>query len=269
MGILQRIEYKDVEGIRVGRFASRINTTCILYRIDGTVIDTGPPNQWRWVRQFLHEKDVRQVFITHHHEDHSGNGANIHREWAAAAIQAHPDALPLLQQGYHLHLYRQIIWGRPDHYTIEPVTGGLSIRNDLRAELVHAPGHSTDMTCVYLPERGWLFTGDLYIASRPKFLRRDENPRQEIESLRTVLKLDFQTVFCAHRGVVQNGRQALQDKLEFLLDLQQNVHELARQGLSPKEVTQRLLGREELLSWMTFFHFSKRNLIQTFWPDHA
>ena len=45
--MIERIEHHEVEGIRVGRFGSQINTTCIVYRLGSTVIDVGPPNQWR------------------------------------------------------------------------------------------------------------------------------------------------------------------------------------------------------------------------------
>ena len=73
----KRFEYGDLEGLQVGRFPGRINTTCILYRFENTLIDTGPPNQWREVQKFILEKDVKQICITHHHEDHCGNSTQI------------------------------------------------------------------------------------------------------------------------------------------------------------------------------------------------
>ncbi len=47
---------------------------------------------------------------------------------------------------------------------------------------VHAPGHSPDMTCYLEAERGWLFTGDLYITSKPCFFRADENSARIVGS---------------------------------------------------------------------------------------
>ena len=73
----KRFVYEDLEGLQVGLFPGRINTTCILYRFENTLIDTGPPNQWREVQKFIVEKDVKQICITHHHEDHCGNSAQI------------------------------------------------------------------------------------------------------------------------------------------------------------------------------------------------
>lgn len=37
----QRLRHGDVEGLRVGRFGGKVNTTCILWRIGDTLIDTG------------------------------------------------------------------------------------------------------------------------------------------------------------------------------------------------------------------------------------
>jgi len=117
------------------------------------------------------------------------------------------------------------------------------------------------MTCLLERERGWLFTGDLYIAARTRLLRQDEDLGAEITSLRRMLELDFDTVFCAHRGVLGAGKAALRRKLDFLESLCQQVADLRRQGRSREEITRLLLGREGLMTLLTGYHFSKRNLI--------
>ena len=66
----------------MGRTNRALNTTCIVYRLGDTIIDTGPSNQWAHVKKFIEERDVDQVMITHHHEDHSGNGSRIQQEMA-------------------------------------------------------------------------------------------------------------------------------------------------------------------------------------------
>ena len=73
----QRLRHGDVEGLRVGRFGGKVNTTCILWRIGDTLIDTGPPSDWRPVRRFAGERSLRRVVVTHHHEDHAGNLARL------------------------------------------------------------------------------------------------------------------------------------------------------------------------------------------------
>lgn len=256
----ERIEHDGIEGIRVGRYGSRINTTCIVYRLGSTVIDTGPPNQWRVVRRFLREREVDRVLVTHHHEDHSGNLEPIRRSLQAEIYSPHAGIAPL-GEGFRLRPYQRVVWGRPARVRAEPLPDEIEIDRGRRLCALPSPGHSTDMTCFLEPDRGWLFTGDLYIAAKTRYLREDEDIAVEIESLQRVLRLDFETVFCSHRGVVRAGREALAGKLDFLENLCGQVESMRAEGRSRREITRRLLGRESLLSWLTGLHFSKRNLI--------
>ena len=113
------------------------------------------------------------------------------------------------------------------------------------------------------PERGWLFSGDLYVSPKPHFARIDDNYHQEIRSLHRILGYDFDVLFCAHRGIVRNGREMLRRKLEYLESLSRKIWELHHQGRSLKEIQVALLGKETSISWLTFTHFSKKNLIRT------
>jgi glyoxylase-like metal-dependent hydrolase (beta-lactamase superfamily II) len=265
--IPHRFQHEGVEGLRTGRFDLGISSSCILYRIGSTIIDTGPPNQWRVVRKFLSERDVDRVLITHHHEDHSGNGARLARDMKADVFLP-SEGVELMKGGFALRAYQRIIWGTPVRFEPQPLPddfrlpGGGGGGGGITLRPVHAPGHSVDMTCFLEPDRGWLFTGDLYIASKPRFLRRDENVDQQIDSLRRVLSLEFETVFCAHRGVVATGRDAIKAKLDYLVSLRAEVRKLHAEGRGVAEIQRTLLGREGFMSFITLLHFSKRNLIQ-------
>jgi hypothetical protein len=76
-----------------------------------------------------------------------------------------------------------------------------------------------------------------------------------------VLKEDFDLLFCSHRGVVENGRDALTRKLDNLVALCDQVRELHDTGLGVRQITRKLLGREDQMAVMTRGHFSRRNLI--------
>lgn len=262
--MFQRFQHAGVEGLRVGRIGSQLTTTCILYRVGATVIDTGPPNQWRRVRRFLEERRVGRVIVTHHHEDHSGNLAAI-RSAFEPPIFSPPGSIEAIERGFALRPYQRLVWGRPGRVRPEPIAEAIEIGGGRRLAPIHAPGHSDDMTCYLDSERGQLFTGDLYIASKTRYLRDDEDLVQQLASLRKVLALDFDTVFCAHRGVVRAGKQALSKKLDFLESLCQRVAALKAEGRGVKEITRRLLGREDLMTLITGLHFSKRNLIAACW----
>ena len=50
MSSLSRFEHEGIEALRVGRFDLGLSSSCIVYRLGDTVVDTGPPNQWSAVR---------------------------------------------------------------------------------------------------------------------------------------------------------------------------------------------------------------------------
>ncbi len=245
----------------MGRFGGGISTACIVYRLGTTVIDTGPPNQWAKVRRFLAERQVGRVLLTHHHEDHSGNGGRVAREWnARVAIPA--AGIEPMRDGFRLRPYQRLVWGKPVRFTPEAVPEVVELDGGLALRAVPTPGHSPDSTSYLEPDRGWLFCGDLYIASKPRFLRADEDVDETIASLRHVLRLDFATLFCAHRGVLTDGKAAIGAKLDYLVSLRDRVRALHDEGRSVNEITRLLLGRERPMSFFTLFHFSKRNLVR-------
>jgi glyoxylase-like metal-dependent hydrolase (beta-lactamase superfamily II) len=257
----RRFEFSDVGAFRVGRFNLGISTSCIVYRLGSGIIDTGPPNQWSIVRRFVEEKAISHVLVTHHHEDHSGNAARVHTEITGTVLFP-PTGLAFARDGFRLRPYQRVVWGVPERFVPEPMPDEVRLAHGVRLRAIHTPGHSPDMTCFLEPERGWLFSGDLYIASRPRLLRADENVDDEIESLQRVLDLDFETVFCAHRGVVTDGKRAIRTKLDYLTSLRDEVRELHDEGKSIRAITRTLLGRESLMTLITSFHFSKRNLVR-------
>jgi glyoxylase-like metal-dependent hydrolase (beta-lactamase superfamily II) len=262
MGLAERIEHDGVEGIRVGKYGKKINTTCLLYRIGSTTIDTGPPNQWSIVRRFLLEKPIAQAIVTHHHEDHAGNLGLIAREFGCPVL-APAGSISALADGFHLQYFRRFIWGSPS-LRVQPtvVPDEIHLGPDSHLVPIATPGHSTDLTCYLEPKRGWLFGGDVFIAPKILYLRRDENLQTMMESLRLIQRYDFDTVFCAHRGVVTSAKKLLKRKLENLESLCEEAGKLHRSGQSPREITRTLLGKESLMSWFSGGDFTKRNLVE-------
>lgn len=255
-----RFNFYEIEALKVGRFTNRINTSCILYRWNNTIIDTGPPNQWKKVQQFLKEKEIEKVLLTHHHEDHSGNACRIQSNFDSP-IYAHNQAIGPLKQGFNLYIYQHIMWGKPLPLQAQSMPEILEIDSKTSLRPIHTPGHSEDMLCFLEKERGWLFTGDTYIASRPKYMRRDENPEELIHSIRLILELDFETIICSHRGIIKNGKDAFKRKLDFLVELREKVLELHHSGMKSRQITTKILGRETIMSYLSQNDFSKINFV--------
>src|SRR3989442_802355 len=122
--------------------------------------------------------------------------------------------------------------------------------------------HATDHVALFEAERGWLFSGDLYLAPRLRYLRADEDVYAMMDSLRRVLALEPQVLFCQHRGRVEQGAARLRDKLDFLVQLAGRIHDLHGRGWSDGAIARALPGRDLLWRGWTGGDFSKRNFVR-------
>ncbi len=262
MAIIKRFSYEGMDAIRVGRFNMGINTSFILYRLGNTLIDTGPSNQWQYVKPFIDEKPLDQILLTHHHEDHSGNAAAI-AKLTGVTPSAPKLTQTIMERGFNIPFYQYLIWGKAPTLDTHTINDKVQLSHGETLTPIHTPGHAPDLTCYLLNERGWLFSGDLYIANHLKFLRKDEDIPQLLDSTRKALSYDFDTNICPHRGVVENGKQALQEKLDNIMGLCDKAQQLRLAGHSIVEIRDKLLGKETAFSYISAFKFSKRNLIKS------
>ena len=231
------------------------------YLVDGLLVDCGPPATARELLAALDGHPVDQLVLTHHHEDHMGAASLLAAE-RRLRPQIHAQGVAILSRGFVQEGYRRAVWGtrdRPDATAL-----GEELRTgSMRFQVLHTPGHSADHVCLYEPEREWLFTGDLFLGERLRFLRSDEELLPLIESLERVGRLRVREVFCAHRGPVPDGPAALRRKAEHLRSLRERVTDLLEQGLPEKEVARRAVGREGPLTWFSLGRFSARNFVRS------
>ncbi len=241
------------------------STRSICYRAGHTLIDTGPPNQWKQVRRFVeaeHEAHgIERVVCTHHHEDHAGNAGRI-QELLDVPVYAPEDSLERLREGFSMEWYRRVVWGTPPTLSAKPLPGALPLGPDATLHAYPAPGHADDMVCLHVPERRWLFTADLFLSPRVKYLRFDEDVYALAESLHAMAQLPADVLFCGHRGVVKEGATALKEKARYLEALCGQVkHRYYHEQQPLPAIQQDLLGREGTLHWFTGGDFSKQNMI--------
>lgn len=229
------------------------------FLLENTLIDSGCPLTARELVRWCRDRDIHQVVNTHYHEDHSGGNAAMIRAFGVE-VSAPADSLARLARFYRLPPYRRITWGQPRNHTAtalgdEVDAGSYTLR------VVPTPGHSDDHVCFFEEREGWLFSGDLYISSRVRYLRRDEDAWVTMASLRRVLTLSPRLLVCSHAGFVDDACGALRAKIAYWEKLAHRAAELRRQGLSRRAITRALLGREGLLAWLSAGDFSKYNLI--------
>jgi len=257
-------DYDDVRYFRMARTVfGRATYWTGMYLVDGLLVDSGPPNLARDVRRLVSELAVRQCVTTHHHEDHSGNHGLLAGELRITPL-AHPSGVArLARQDTHPQLYRRIAWGARPPAATAPLGERLETTR-FRFQVVHTPGHATDHVALFEPERAWLFSGDLYLAPKLRYLRADEDVYAMMDSLRRVLALEPRVLFCQHRGRVEQGAARLRDKLDFLVDLGGRIHELHGRGWSDAAIARALPGSDLLWRLWTGGDFSKRNFVRAF-----
>ena len=241
---------------------SRYWTTC--YLVDGLLIDSGCPCTASELAEALQDRPPDTLVNTHCHEDHIGANGILQREHPQMGILAHPLALPVLadpKREQPQQFYRLIFWGRPEPSRGRALPDGKIIHTDhYQFQVIYTPGHSPDHLCLYEPNQGWLFSGDLFNSGRDRALRAGYDIWGIIASLKRVAELPIETLYPGCARIRRNPNSHLQEKITYLEGLGERVLELHRQGLNAREIARRLLGAPMWVEIVTLGHFSRRRL---------
>jgi glyoxylase-like metal-dependent hydrolase (beta-lactamase superfamily II) len=135
--------------------------------------------------------------------------------------------------------YQHLVWGQSRTVDVAPLPASREF-NGYRVLAIHTPGHSKDHTVYLETEQGWLFSGDLYLGERIKFFRSDEKIDLQIRSLKTVLRHDFDMLFCGHNPVLKDGKEKIRRKLVYLEEIAGRARQLLSMGLPEKEIVRRM-----------------------------
>ncbi|MFH0998538.1 MAG: MBL fold metallo-hydrolase [Pseudomonadota bacterium] len=233
-----------------------------MYVLDTVVIDTAQRHMRAEVTGLLKDHAIERILLTHYHEDHSGNAAEI-REIFSTEVLGHSLTAEKMNGSLKIFPYQHLVWGKAGQVEVAPLPDFIDT-GCYRFIPIHTPGHSKDHT-VYLETRnGWLFSGDLYLGDRIKYFRSDEKFSDQIDSLKTVLTLDFNALFCGHHPIPKGGKARLAAKLAFLEDFYGRVTDLNRKGLSESEIIARLdLKQDRLVKWVTMGNACFANMIRS------
>ena len=238
------------------------------YLLGSIMIDTGCSHTSSELLDELHGQHLTLIVNTHTHEDHIGANAALQRRYPSIDILAHPDALKILEdpcRNQPLHLYRQLFWGWPESSSAKPIADGEWIESEqYRLQAIFTPGHSQDHLCLYEPEHGWLFTGDLLVGGKDRALRQGCDIWGVIDSLKKVAALPVNCLFPGSARVRTNPIGELAAKISYLEELGERVVALHRRGLSIGEIARLTCGGPMLVEVITLGHFSRRHLIRSY-----
>lgn len=209
-----------------------MQTSC--YLVDETLIDSCHSHAGRIVKQLVQRLTIAQVVLTHYHEDHSGNAALV-GSVKKIPVYGHPLTGLKLKKGFGIHPYQHIIWGKSQPLNLVSISGPMACGN-LTLEPIHTPGHSPDHLVYYVAKEGWLFSGDLFLSSRIRYFRSDEDIAKTISSLKKALELDFDALFCTHNPKPVGGKEKLRLKLNFLEDLYGEIGRMVMKGVDPGQI---------------------------------
>ncbi len=267
MIISQSFKHEEVLGLKFGyKLIGQPKLFSHIYFVDGLLIDTGQSKIRNSIIAATKDLNVEQIFITHHHEDHTGNIAQL-KALHNCDVFASERCCQMMKAPPKLSFIQKITWGdRPAQEDLMPINGSLETKR-FRFDIIPIPGHAADMVALYEPNRRWLFSADLYLNSYIDYFLTDESIADQIASTKKILALDFKELFCSHKPQLKNGKQQLTKKLNFLESFYHEVSLLYDKGYSANEIFKSLKVGELKENWfvriMSNRLLSKMNMVKS------
>ena len=265
--MIQVEQYGPVIAIRMARrFLGKPLYWTAAYWVDGLLIDTGPAATARELVHVLDQVQVRQIVLTHGHEDHIGGRAALRRRHPDVPVYASLRTIDLVKEPQQLNMqfYRRVVWGVPaavdNLIALEEVQDTVRTpRYTLRS--VETPGHTRDHVSFFEPQQRWVFSGDAFIGGRDHSWAREVDLFSVIGSLQTLAALEPDRLFPGSGNVRRAPVTELLAKVNYLTEIADDVARLEAGGLSPEAIADQLFPSDSNMSFWTQRHFTALNLV--------
>jgi len=264
MTVTHTFEYESIKGCKFGYSPfGKPKMFVHVYYIDGLLIDTGHSKVSKEVLWQIGELDVRQIFITHHHEDHTGNLNHLQQHFDCPAY-ASEICCESMKKPPRISFAQHLFWGnRPPDDQLVPHNTSIST-DKYTFQIIPIPGHASDMVALYEPKKKWLFSADLYVHHYINYFLKNESVAQQIHSIKKVLELDFDVLLCSHNPQLVGGKELLERKLLFFENFYAQVSELYEKNYTATQIFKQLNFKENrYIQFISHGHLSKMNMVKS------
>jgi glyoxylase-like metal-dependent hydrolase (beta-lactamase superfamily II) len=225
------------------------------YMVRGVLIDTGFPRAAAELRAALEARAPRGAVVTHWHEDHAGNAPSLASR--GLPMLMHRECETRLRARPRIRAYRHLVWGATAR-----LEAPLQSFDPAPLEIIHLPGHTRDHLVVWDAEQKVLVSGDLFLGVKVRVAHESESPRTLLSSLRTAAALEPRLLLDAHRGPLTDAASKLRAKADWLEGTIAEIESLGMRGDPERAIARRVLGREALVGWASWFEYSKIGLVR-------
>lgn len=193
-----------------------------------TLIDTGAAGSAQTIADAvtgsgLTTAAIKRIVLTHGHNDHTGNAAEI-RGWHGAPVFAHRADAPMVRgaagppkpvlQDWERPLYDSIVPTVPDAVPCPvdvELEGGEVLPFGGGAQALSVPGHTDGSIAFYLPKHRVLFCGDTIASHEGQVILGvfNSDPERASESFRRQSELDVDVACFGHGDPVVGDAAAV------------------------------------------------------------
>jgi len=240
-----------------------------VWEIDGLLIDTGHKHMRKEIMEKIGVLPVTQLYVTHHHEDHSANIKEI-KEHFSCQVFTSSKCATIMKQPPSLSPAQRFMWGKADPFHNFNIENNQINTANYSFRIIPIPGHASDMVCLYEEKQGWLFSADLYLNHYIKYFMKAESMKAHIESLKKIRILEFDSMFCAHNPQMSQPKLLLKKKQQFFEDFYGNVSSRYHKGMTEKEIFNDMnLKETKQIKMMSLGALSTFNMVRSVMRDEA